>query len=163
MSFVSSEQDQVVFHSRRVIGECELELELVEQTEAGDGGVGHKGRVAKLIASAESGTSDTDGCNTNIPVKFSGILQDSARRNTADQKMALAPHSTSTPSCCEVFWMLLDDLFSNTITSSVPFLFHVWLFRRDSGKRALLQTQCSRGEPSDIQLQTRAYLFSTQG
>lgn len=65
LSFMPSEQHQVVFHSRRIIGECELQLELVEQAEARDGGICHKGSVTKLIAPTESGTSYIDACKTN--------------------------------------------------------------------------------------------------
>lgn len=60
-----SEQHQVVFHSRRIIGECELQLELVEEAEARDGGICHKGSVAKVIAPTESGTGYIDGCKSS--------------------------------------------------------------------------------------------------
>lgn len=64
-SFVPSEQQQVVFHSRWIVGECELQLELVEEAEARDGGISREGSVTKLITSTESGTSYIDGCKTN--------------------------------------------------------------------------------------------------
>lgn len=59
---MAGEQHQVVSHSGGVVGKRELQLELVEEAEAGDGGIGHKGRVTKLIAATESGTGDVDGC-----------------------------------------------------------------------------------------------------
>lgn len=61
-SFMAGEQHQVVSHSGGVVGQRELQLELVEEAEAGDGGEGHKGRVTKLVAAAESGTGYVDGC-----------------------------------------------------------------------------------------------------
>lgn len=68
---MSGEHDQVVFHSRRVIGECEPQLELVGETEARDGRVGHEGRVAELIAAAESGAGYVDGCkNKRLKSRF---------------------------------------------------------------------------------------------
>lgn len=65
LSFMPSEDHQIVFHSRWIIGERELQLELVEETEAWEGGISHKGRVTKLITSTESGPSYIDGCKTN--------------------------------------------------------------------------------------------------
>ena len=69
LSFTPSEQDQIVFHGRRVVGERELQLELVEEAEARDRGVGHEGGVAKRVASAEPGSSHVDGCEENTGLK----------------------------------------------------------------------------------------------
>lgn len=57
------EHHQAVSRSGRIIDERELQLELVEETEAREGGIGQEGRVAELVASAEPGASDVDGCN----------------------------------------------------------------------------------------------------
>lgn len=63
LSFMPGEHHQAVSRSRRIIGERELQLELVEETEAREGGIGHEGRVAELVAAAEPGAGDVDGCN----------------------------------------------------------------------------------------------------
>lgn len=64
------EHHQAVSRSRRIIGERELQLELVEETEAREGGIGHEGRVAELVTSAEPGASDVDGCNVRKTKKM---------------------------------------------------------------------------------------------
>lgn len=61
---MAGEQHQVVPHSRGVIGQRELQLELIEEGEAGQGGVSREGRVSEAVASAEPGPGDADGCKT---------------------------------------------------------------------------------------------------
>lgn len=68
MSFVPGEQDQVVFRRRRMIGERELQLELVEEAEAGDGGVSHEGGVTELVGAAEPGAGYVDGCKIRTQI-----------------------------------------------------------------------------------------------
>lgn len=64
LSFMSGKQHQIVFDGGRVVRKGELQLELVEGAEAGDGGVSHEGGVAELVAPAEPGTGYIDGCKT---------------------------------------------------------------------------------------------------
>lgn len=64
LSFTPGKHHQVVSHGRRIIGECELQLELVEETEARERGICQEGGVTELVGSAEPGTGHTDGCKT---------------------------------------------------------------------------------------------------
>lgn len=66
LAFVAGEQHQIVPDSRGVIGQRELQPELVEEGEARQGGVRREGRVAELAAAAaEPGPGDVDGCKEN--------------------------------------------------------------------------------------------------
>lgn len=72
---MAGEQHQVVPHSRGVIGQRELQPELVEEGEARQGGVSREGRVSEPVASAEPGPGDADGCKTNAcPLVAGGDL-----------------------------------------------------------------------------------------
>lgn len=152
LSFMPSEQHQVVFHSRWIVGKRELQLELVVEAEARDGGISHKGSVTELIASTEPGASYVDACKTNaVTITFSsylcsnvtsvgwcgclcGVILFELGENRSrfiiplaeHQKMALLLHITHQgQGKYFLFWVLLhDDLFSNTITSSALFYFH---------------------------------------
>lgn len=83
LAFVAGEQHQVVPHSRGVIGQCELQPELVEEGEAGQGGMRQEGRVAELAtAAAEPGPGDMDGCKENTCPSVTGgdlVWTDSSR------------------------------------------------------------------------------------
>lgn len=74
LAFVAGEQHQVVPHSRGVIGQRELQPELVEEGEAGQAGMRREGRVAKLAAAAaaEPGPGDIDGCKENTCPSVTG-------------------------------------------------------------------------------------------
>ena len=64
-ALLSGEQDEVVPQGGRVVGERELQLELVGGAEAREGRVGQEGRVAQLLAAAaEAGAGYVDGCGT---------------------------------------------------------------------------------------------------
>lgn len=65
LASVAGEQHQVVPHSRGVIGQREVQPELVEEGEARQGGVSSEGRVSEAVGSAEPGPGDADGCETN--------------------------------------------------------------------------------------------------
>lgn len=63
LAFVAGEQHQVVPCSHGVIGQRDLQPELVEEGEAWQVGMRRKGRVAELgAATAEPGPGDIDGC-----------------------------------------------------------------------------------------------------
>lgn len=62
---MASEKHQVVPHGRGVIGQGELQPELVEEGEARQGGVSREGCVAEPVVSTEPGPGDVDGCKTN--------------------------------------------------------------------------------------------------
>lgn len=62
---MAGEQHQIVPRSRGVIGQRELQPELVEEGEARQGGMRREGRVAQRAAAAEPGPGDVDGCKEN--------------------------------------------------------------------------------------------------
>lgn len=109
--------------------------------------MGGEGRVAKFVVSAEPGTGDVDGCDTNNTRVFmsslcwncaccvsrrderTGVIYRLFRQSPKDGTVAtyfrvlgLAEQNLA---LSPLLWTLLhDDLFSNTITASVLFYFH---------------------------------------
>lgn len=148
LSFVAGEHHQVVFGCVRAAGQRELQSELVEEAEAGHGRVGREGRVAKLVVAAEARTGDVDGCDTNTQTHTVMYLPPPAwgdRRETRGSDLSPVPPLAKRWHCCYTFpppapprarpsppphptpplWTLLhDDLFSNTITTSLLFCLH---------------------------------------
>lgn len=62
---MAGKQHQVVPRGRGVIGQRELQPELVEEGEARQKGICREGRVSKLAPAAEPGPGDVDGCKEN--------------------------------------------------------------------------------------------------
>lgn len=63
---MAGEKHQIVPHGRGVIGQRELQPELIEEGEARQGGVSLEGCVAEPVISTEPGPGDVDSCKTNM-------------------------------------------------------------------------------------------------
>lgn len=136
LAFVAGEQHQVVPCSRGVIGQRELQPELVEEGEAWQGGMRREGCVAELATAAEPGPGDIDGCKENTCPSVTGVDLDGIGGDqvwfitdslTGYHKMALLLHITYSAAWVIFFSFQLYNMmtpFSNTITSSVLFYFH---------------------------------------
>lgn len=60
LSLLPGKQNEVVSQSRGIIGEGELQLEIIKMAHIGNRMISHVGRVSKFIKSSKPGPSDVD-------------------------------------------------------------------------------------------------------